>query len=131
MIPTKTLLLPGFLNPPSLPGDFFWLHENNTIDVDTVWHYTKNMDTTKLEYKMARRQTNYLLELIDSGMLSADDVVTMALKYMSEDEVADMMRVNDILVEDDEEFGDYDAQAAEWHDSVSESQEWHDYDPDC
>jgi hypothetical protein len=82
------------------------------------------MDTTKLEYKMARKQTNYLLELIDSGMLSADDVVTMALKYMSEDEVADMMRVNDILVEDDEEFGDYD-------DSVSESQEWHDYDPDC
>jgi len=89
------------------------------------------MDKTKLEYKMARKQTNYLLELIDSGMLSADDVVTMALKYMSEDEVADMMRVNDILVEDDEEFGDYDAQAEEWHDSVSESQEWHDYDEDC
>jgi hypothetical protein len=89
------------------------------------------MDKTKLEQKMARKQTNYLLELIDSGMLSADDVVTMALKYMSEDEVADMMRVNDILVEDDEEFGDYDAQAEEWHDSVSESQEWHDYDEDC
>jgi hypothetical protein len=89
------------------------------------------MDKTKLEYKMARKQTNYLLELIDSGMLSADDVVTMALKYMSEDEVADMMRVNDILVEDDEEFGDYDAQAEEWHDSVSEAQEWHDYDEDC
>lgn len=80
---------------------------------------------------MARKQTNYLLELIDSGMLSADDVVTMALKYMSEDEVADMMRVNDILVEDDEEFGDCDAQAEAWHDSVSESQEWHDYDEDC
>ena len=73
---------------------------------------------------MARKQTNYLLELIDSGMLSADDVVTMALKYMSEDEVADMMRINDILVEDDEEFGDY-------YDSVDESQEWHDYDADC
>jgi len=89
------------------------------------------MDTTKLEQKLARKQTNYLLELIDSGMLSADDVVTMALTYMSEDEVADMMRVNDILVEDDEEFGDYDAQAEEWHDSVSEAQEWHDYDEDC
>jgi len=80
---------------------------------------------------MARKQTNYLLELIDSGMIDAEDVVTMALKYMSEDEVADMMRVNDILVEDDEEFGDYDAQAEEWHDSVSEAQEWHDYDEDC
>jgi hypothetical protein len=82
------------------------------------------MDKTKLEYKMARKQTNYLLELIDSGMIDANTVVTMALKYMSEDEVADMMRVNDILVEDDEEFGDY-------YDSVDESQEWHDYDPDC
>jgi len=89
------------------------------------------MDTTKLEYKMARKQTNYLLELIDSGMIDANTVVTMALKYMSEDEVADMMRVNDILVEDDEEFGDYDDQAEEWHDSVSEAQEWHDYDADC
>ena len=73
---------------------------------------------------MPRQQTNYLLDLIDSGLLDARDVVTMALKYMSEDEVADMMVVNDILVEDDEEFGDYD-------DSVSESQEWYDFDPDC
>jgi hypothetical protein len=82
------------------------------------------MDTTKLEYKMARKQTNYLLDLIDSGMIDAQAVVTMALKYMSEDEVADMMRCNDILVEDDEEFGDYD-------DSVDEAQEWADFDPDC
>ena len=73
---------------------------------------------------MARKQTNYLLELIDSGMIDAQAVVTMALKYMSEDEVADMMRCNDILVEDDEEFGDYD-------DSVDEAQEWADFDPDC
>ena len=80
---------------------------------------------------MARKQTNYLLDLIDSGMIDAQAVVTMALKYMSEDEVADMMRCNDILVEDDEEFGDYDDQAEEWHDSVSEAQEWHDYDEDC
>jgi cytoplasmic iron level regulating protein YaaA (DUF328/UPF0246 family) len=73
---------------------------------------------------MPRKNTNYLLDLIDSGLLDARDVVTMALKYMSEDEVADMMRINDVLVEDDEEFGDYD-------DSVSESQEWADYDADC
>ena len=72
---------------------------------------------------MARKQTNYLLELIDSGMIDAEAVVTMALTYMSEDEVADMMRVNDILVEDDEEFGDY-------YD-VDEAQEWESFDPDC
>jgi len=62
---------------------------------------------------MARKQTNYLLDLIDSGMIDAQAVVVMALQYMSEDEVADMMRVNDILVEDDEEFGDCDDQAEE------------------
>jgi hypothetical protein len=82
------------------------------------------MDKTKLEYKMARKNTNYLLELIDSGLINPLDVVTMALQYMSEDEVTDMMRVNDVLVEDDEEFGDYD-------DSVDEAQEWADFDPDC
>jgi hypothetical protein len=88
------------------------------------------MDTTKLEYKMARKNTNYLLELIDSGLINPLDVVTMALQYMSEDEVTDMMRVNDILVEDDEEFGDYDGSRS-WHDSVNESQEWSDFDTDC
>ena len=73
---------------------------------------------------MPRQQTNYLLDLIDSGLLDARDVVTMALKYLSEDEVADMMRINDVLVEDDEEFGDYDGQP-------DEAQEWYDFDPDC
>jgi hypothetical protein len=48
----------------------------------------------------------------------------MAVKYMSEDEVADMMRINDVLVEDDEEFGDDDRQP-------DEAQEWYDFDPDC
>jgi len=74
---------------------------------------------------MTRQQTNYLLELIDSGLLDARDVVTMAVKYMSEDEVADMMRINDVLVEDDEEFGDYDDRQPD------EAQEWYDFDPDC
>jgi hypothetical protein len=74
---------------------------------------------------MTRQQTNYLLELIDSGLLDARDVVTMAVKYMSEDEVADMMRINDILVEDDEEFGDYDDRQPDL------AQEWYDFDPDC
>jgi hypothetical protein len=74
---------------------------------------------------MPRQQTNYLLDLIDSGLLDPRDVVTMAVKYMSEDEVADMMRINDILVEDDEEFGDYDDRQPD------ESQEWYDFDPDC
>jgi hypothetical protein len=74
---------------------------------------------------MTRQMTNYLLELIDSGLLDARDVVTMAVKYMSEDEVADMMRINEVSYEEDEEFGDYDDRQPD------EAQEWYDFDPDC
>ena len=85
---------------------------------------------------MPRQQTNYLLDLIDSGLLDARDVVTMAVKYMSEDEVADMMIVNDILEEEDDEE-DWLAAGRDFEDSleeidpVSEAQEWADYDADC
>lgn len=85
---------------------------------------------------MTRKQTNFLLELIDSGLLDARDVVTMAVKYMSEDEVADMMVVNDILEEEDDEE-DWLAAGRDFEDSleeidpVSEAQEWADFDPDC
>jgi hypothetical protein len=95
------------------------------------------MDKTKLEYKMTRQQTNYLLELIDSGLLDARDVVTMALQYMSEDEVADMMVVNDILDEEYDDEEDWIAAGRDFEDSleeidpVSEAQEWTDFDPDC
>jgi hypothetical protein len=86
---------------------------------------------------MTRQQTNYLLELIDSGMLDARDVVTMAVKYMSEDEVADMMVVNDILDEEYDDEEDWIAAGRDFEDSleeidpVSEAQEWEDFDPDC
>lgn len=46
--------------------------------------------------------TNQILELINEGILDAADVALMCMKYMSEDDVADMARLNDIdLVEDD------------------------------
>jgi hypothetical protein len=51
-------------------------------------------------------------------LISAEAVAEMALAYMSEDDVADMMRANDILDEEDEP-------------DVSEEQEWADFDPDC
>jgi hypothetical protein len=50
-----------------------------------------------------RTQTTKLLEMIDEGLISAEAVAEMALAYMSEDDVADMMRANDILDEDEDE----------------------------
>ena len=52
-----------------------------------------------------RTQTNKLIAMMDEGLISAEAVAEMALAYMSEDEVADMMRVNDIL--DEDEYEDY------------------------
>lgn len=50
-----------------------------------------------------RTQTNRLIDMMDEGLISAQAVADMALAYMSEDDVADMMRANDILEEEDDE----------------------------
>jgi|TARA_B100001094_G_scaffold315604_1_gene355767 hypothetical protein len=36
------------------------------------------------------------LELVENGMVSAEDMLTMALKYMSTDDVADMLDCNEL-----------------------------------
>jgi hypothetical protein len=41
--------------------------------------------------------------MMDEGLVSANFVAEACLGYMSEDDVADMMRCNDILDEDEEE----------------------------
>jgi hypothetical protein len=55
---------------------------------------------------MTREATNKVLELIEEGVLRAETVVMAALKYMSEDEVADMMHINEwtgFFAEEDED----------------------------
>ena len=68
-----------------------------------------------------RTQTTKLLEMMDEGLISAQAIAEMALAYMSEDDVADMMRANDILDEEDDE---YDGQP-------DEAQEWESFNADC
>ena len=52
--------------------------------------------------------TNYrdiALELVENGMVSAEDMLTMALKYMSNDDVEDMLDINELsgrFIEDDD-----------------------------
>jgi len=71
---------------------------------------------------MTREYTTKLLEMMDEGLISAEAVAEMALAYMSEDDVKDMMQDNDIVDYDEDE--DYDGQP-------DEAQEWADFDPDC
>jgi len=66
-----------------------------------------------------REQTTKLLAMMDEGLIRAETIVEMCLAYMSEDDVADMMRSNDI-VDYDEDDGQPD-----------EAQEWESFDPDC
>ena len=72
---------------------------------------------------MTREMTSKLIAMMDEGLISAEAVAEMALAYMSEDDVADMMRANDILL-DEEDEDEYDGQP-------DEAQEWADFDPDC
>ncbi len=53
---------------------------------------------------MSREYTNKLLEMVEEGLLDKDMVIMACVKYMSEDEVRDMMEANEFLEheEDDE-----------------------------
>jgi len=65
-----------------------------------------------------REFTSKLIAMMDEGLISAEAVAEMALAYMSEDDVADMMRANDILLDEDDGQPD-------------EAQEWESFDADC
>ena len=70
---------------------------------------------------MTREYTKKLMDMMDEGLISYQAVAEMALGYLSEHDVEDMMRSNDILVEDeDEDDGQPD-----------EAQEWESFDADC
>ena len=55
---------------------------------------------------MSRENTDYLIEQIEEGLISNEQVVTAALKYMSGDDVTGMMEANEIPVvgDEDEEY---------------------------
>jgi hypothetical protein len=52
---------------------------------------------------MTRKATNRILDMIDAGLLDKDQVILACLKYMSEDEVADMAHANEFFMDEDSE----------------------------
>ena len=70
-----------------------------------------------------RKYTTMIMDMMDEGVLDPKAVADMCLAYMSESEVEDMCRDNDLLPEEDEDE-DYDGQP-------DEAQEWESFDPDC
>ena len=64
------------------------------------------------------------LELIEEGIVSAEDMVTMCVKYMSVDHVEDMLDCNELsdrFIEDEEEEDYEDDGQPSWE------QEWADF----
>lgn len=53
--------------------------------------------------KPVRETTNKILEMIDDGLLNPRDAVLMCLKWMSEDEVTEMAKANELLEEVEDE----------------------------
>jgi hypothetical protein len=69
---------------------------------------------------MSREYTKKLMDMMDEGLISYKAVAEMALGYLSEYDVKDMMLSNDIVDNNDEDDGQPD-----------EHTEWMDFDPDC
>ena len=74
-------------------------------------------------YTRMRPATTRLLDMMDAGEIDARTVADMALSWLSESSVKEMMLAND-LVEDEEDDGEYDGQP-------DEAQEWESFDADC
>lgn len=53
--------------------------------------------------KTTRKVTNQLLQLVEDGILDPQAVMEACLKYMSEDDVADMAHCNELILEEEEE----------------------------
>ena len=72
-------------------------------------------------YARTRPATSRLLDMMDNGEIDARTVADMALSWLSESSVKEMMLAND-LVEDEDEEDEPD---------VDEATEWADFDPEC
>ena len=65
------------------------------------------------------------LELVENGIVSAEQMLAMALKYMSTDDVADMLDCNELS----DRFRDDDGDEEDYEDDGQPSweQEWEDF----
>jgi hypothetical protein len=55
-----------------------------------------------------RQATDKILEMVEEGILDKDTVIMSCLKYMSEDDVADMAQMNEFFMTTNEEEDDDD-----------------------
>ena len=73
-------------------------------------------------YTRMRPATSRLIDMMDEGVIDARAVADMALSWLSESSVAEMMLANDLVEDEEEDEGDG---------QPDEAQEWESFDPDC
>lgn len=56
------------------------------------------------EYRDERNIRDEVIAAVDEGMIDKDYLITAMLKYMSSDDVKDMLRANDIDLNFDDEY---------------------------
>ena len=81
---------------------------------------------TRQDSYRSRRYTCELLSLVEDDMIDKDTLIRDLLGYLSESEVADFARKNDLITWLDREDEDEDDDG-----QPDEAQEWYDFDPDC
>ena len=59
---------------------------------------------------MTRQATDKILEMVEEGILDKDTVIMSCLKYMSEDDVADMAHSNEFFINEEDEDEDDDGE---------------------
>lgn len=72
-------------------------------------------------FTRSRSATSRLMDMMDAGEIDTRAVADMALMWLAESDVKEMMLANDLVEEEEDEA---DGQP-------DESQEWSDFDPDC
>lgn len=60
------------------------------------------------DHRQSRKYTSAVLDAVDEGMLNKDALIQDLLGWMSEDDVKEFVRRNDLMpwLEDEEEFED-------------------------
>jgi len=52
---------------------------------------------------MSRNATSDLLDMVKDGLLDRDNVILACVNYMSEDDVAEMCRINEFVYDDEDD----------------------------
>ena len=81
------------------------------VDLDSAREEADDLESRTIDFTIyggtgmvnVRQATDKILEMVEEGILDKDMVIMSCLKYMSEDDVADMAHCNEFFLEEEVE----------------------------